>query len=485
MINKLRVKLKTYWNHNVDSIGLDVFRIFYGFILVFEVSLFIYFKELILDKVPFIDSSGFGLKLLLVFWLFAALALFLGFQSRLASIINYLCSVLFFYYTKDFEYHMIWIYLSVNFILVFTPLGNNLLLYKVFSRKKVTIPKVITKVPILFYHSLIFWGIAVVYFDSFFRKLGSSMWVNGLGVWLPASVPPAINLDLSFILDQEFIIRFLGFFVLIFEGVLIFVFWFKPFRIFLFVIGIGFHLGILLAFPIPLFALGVCGIYLLLIPCSFWRKKIFRLVPSNELATPDFLNRKKLLISLLILFFLIPQFYITCQVGFLRHLTPNLFTENNRAYILRWTRILGHFTGVVPHSVFLDNHFRGYNHVIGLVAINGSREVWLPIVNEDGTPGYYQSGSNWANWSFRVNSASVKMNKLKRGIIRYTIFWAHKNNISLEDLQIEIRLKKIDIPNSWERSFLAKQMGRDWVTIGNLNFIHNKPKIIISEVESI
>lgn len=58
--------------------------------------------------------------------------------------------------------------------------------------------------------------------------------------------------------------------MIVFEFVFIFLFWFKKFRVPFLLLGIFFHLGILIAYPIPWFALTAVVVYLLLVPQSFW-----------------------------------------------------------------------------------------------------------------------------------------------------------------------------------------------------------------------
>ncbi len=76
-------------------------------------------------------------------------------------------------------------------------------------------------------------------------------------------------------------IKFLGYFVIVFETLFIFLFWFRPLRIPLLLIGILFHLGILIIYPIPWFALTVIAVYLLLLPERFWLK-LSKIIKSKQ-----------------------------------------------------------------------------------------------------------------------------------------------------------------------------------------------------------
>ena len=484
-MNSITEKIRTYWSYNVDSIGLDVFRISYCLVLLFEVLQFFYFKELILDRVPFLDSSNLTLKVLLLFWIVVLVLMTLGLFTKISAILNYAFSYLFFSETRDFSYHMLYTYLTINFFLIFVPIGHNLSLPGRLKTKKGIETVKVTKVPVFFYHSLLFWGIGAVYFDSVFRKLTSPMWSSGLGLWLPASLPHIINLELDFLLNQETIVKILGYTTIIFEAIFIFVFFVKKFRVPVFIIGVGLHLGILLAFPIPLFALGACGIYLLLVPFSFWRRFVPYGNQVKSVLNLQYTRSKNYLLLFMILVFFIPQFYITSQVGLAKKLTPDIFLDTTRNEIALVLRKLGSFTGVVPHGVFMDSHFREYNHVVALIAEVDDHHIWLPIVDSKGIPSYYNNGSNWVNWTFRVNSPKINMKRLSKGIIRYSIFWAQKNSIDMNNMKILVKVKKIEIPSKWQMSYLNKQIQREWLNAGQLTFSNNSPKLNLINIEEI
>ncbi|MDM1521666.1 hypothetical protein, partial [Myroides odoratimimus] len=126
------------------------------------------------------------------------------------------------------------------------------------------------EVSVLAYFIPILVGVAFVYFDSIFFKFSSEFWMKGLGMWLPTSVPPIILNDLQFLLNQEYLMYFLGYLTLVFEAIFLFTFFRKRWRVPLLIIGIGLHVGILICYPIPWFALGMCSLYLLMVPISWW-----------------------------------------------------------------------------------------------------------------------------------------------------------------------------------------------------------------------
>ena len=277
-------------NKKVGGEGLGVFRITYSMVFLCEVFQLFRFRHLIFDKVPFIEPSDMDLTPAMICWMVAIVFLMFGFFTRQAALVNYLFSLVFIATLKTYEYHMFYLYMGINALLIFVNTSASysidVLRYRLKSSADVMAESYKSvRVSVLNYHSLVLVGIAFVYFDSVFFKFDSSLWRNGLGLWLPASVPQVAFLDYQWLLDQKTLVIFLGYLTLFFEIVFLFLFGFRRFWLYLFVIGVGLHLGILLLFPIPWFALGVITFYLLLIPASCWRRLLGRL----KVGKPKFL----------------------------------------------------------------------------------------------------------------------------------------------------------------------------------------------------
>lgn len=66
--------------------------------------------------------------------------------------------------------------------------------------------------------------------------------------------------------------KIVGWLTIVFETIFVFTFFNKKLRIPFFIIGLILHLGILIEFPIPCFALTVVTVYFLLIPVSIWQR---------------------------------------------------------------------------------------------------------------------------------------------------------------------------------------------------------------------
>ena len=143
--------------------------------------------------------------------------------------------------------------------------------------------------------------------------------------------------------------------------------------------------------------------------------------------------------------------------------------------------------GLTAHAVFIDDHFDSYNHIVGITYLDekGS-EIWLPIINRDGMPGFYNYGANWGKWTWRVNGPSISQKRLINGIKRFTAFWIEKNNKDLTKYhKLNIKVKKIESPSSWEKDFLIKQINKKWIDGGYVEWNEKHFSSHIFDIENL
>jgi len=275
--------IKRLYDKKISGLGLSIFRIAYTLVLFCEVVQFNYFKHLIFDKIPFIRPAEIDFGIPIKIWIIAIIFVMLGLFTRLAAIINYLMTIILVGSISTYEYHMFYAYLGMNFLLIFLPVSRNLSLDRLLLKYKYSNTRFQynppEKVSVLCYLVPVFIGMAFVYFDSIFYKFTSSYWTVGLGMWYPSSIPFTNYISIPGILDQKYLMLFLGYLTMGFEFVFIFTFFRKKWRIPLLIIGLGLHLGILICYPIPWFGLGMCAIYLLMVPVSWW-EELFK--PSEK-----------------------------------------------------------------------------------------------------------------------------------------------------------------------------------------------------------
>lgn len=616
--------IEKVYNNKVDSIGLSVFRLAYSAVLFCEIVQLLYFKHLVFDRIPFIKVNEIDLGLALNLWLLFILFMAIGLFTRIATIVNYLFSLVFIATINSFEYHMFYAYMGINFILMFLPVSTSFSVDRIIERAKYSSAQYThnppTTVSVIYYYIPLFLGVGLVYFDSVIFKLGSPAWLSGLGMWKPAVLPHFNHYGESFVLNNKFLAVALGYMTFVFEAIFIFLFWYKPFRIPFLIIGLGLHLGILLFFPIPWFALGVSAIYLLLVPICFWKKlgnffkskkqnitfiydgdcplcnrtrvilnsldifnkirfvtaqkaksqfeellkisneelitdihsidskgnirkgvdtyvsvlikmiytapiglflklpgiyqlakKTYSVIANNRERTPctdencvisypslldenkkivGTLTLKKIRIICLSFFFIsviLMQLLVTHRSGiFGAFLTKHGFDQTSAAASIteKLNERFRNFFGICKHPVFMDDHIKGYNHIIAVVYYNNNKEVWLPIIDNNGQPEYYIYGFGWVKWTFRVNSPTITPGILYNGIKRFTAFWAAKNNVDLNDASFKIMVKKIDVPVEWEENFLTKQMEKPWMEADTVHWMNNEFVFTMKDIES-
>jgi len=270
----IKALIDKIFNAKVDAIGLSVFRMFYAAVLLCEILQLIKFRSIIFDAVPYEYSGELNAGAFLSFYFAVVLMLFFGLFTRFTTIVNYIFGAILFGFMFKFEYHVFFAYVGINFLMMFMPVSRVFSLDSLFEKVKYTNIgrpyRPDRKVLEINYLVVVFTAIGLVYFDSVLRKFSSPMWTDGLGVWMPSSLPMVVWNDTSVLLNQEWLVKFLGYLVIVFEFVFIFLFWFKKFRVPFLLLGIFFHLGILVAYPIPWFALTAVVVYLLLVPQSFW-----------------------------------------------------------------------------------------------------------------------------------------------------------------------------------------------------------------------
>ena len=270
----------------VDSVGLGVFRILYSIVLLGEVAQLYYFRHLVYDKVPYVVLSEIDFGIPIIIWGASIVLVMVGLYTRQAAILNYLMTVILIGTIDSYEYHMFYSFVGLNFLLILMPVSQRLSLDRLRAKLKYSSirseysPPV--KVSKLYYQLPILLGVGLVYLDSTLYKLASEIWMSGLGAWLPASMPMASHFDSTWLMNIKWLVIFLGYFTIVFELLFSFLFWFKPFRLPLFIIGVGLHLGIVLEFPLPWFGLGVVALYVLLLPVRYWGVFNLKHKPGGE-----------------------------------------------------------------------------------------------------------------------------------------------------------------------------------------------------------
>lgn len=277
--------IQRYHQRPAPAFIIGIFRILYGLVAFQEILFLLYFNHLIFDPVPYIDVEFPMIPLFLCLWAVVVACVIVGYRTQCAIIANYIFWLVFVNFTpmqRDFDGGFDLFMIGVGFFLIFMPLGRALsidnLLYKLqFSYKqKPVIANTVSALSLLFPLMIC---LGFLYFDSAIHKLFAEHWRNGLGAWLPSSMPYYVSaLDMSWMLNNEMLQKSIGYLILIFQFTFIFLFYRRNWRpVFLFV-GAGLHIGITISLNIYPFGLGMLVVYVLMVPFSWWAAIANRLI---------------------------------------------------------------------------------------------------------------------------------------------------------------------------------------------------------------
>ena len=197
-----------------------------------------------------------------------------------------------------------------------------------------------------------------------------------------------------------------------------------------------------------------------------WYRQLFEKAYTRK---PKSFTRK--FIKILTLFLLL-QLNSTIHFGLIYRfklhnplLTP--LAQASNAIVL-WSTT---FVGIVPHALYLHDHFAGYDHILAITYLDEhGEEKWLPFVNEQGrmlTPNWGRVHSMWANIAVTPNIDNFR---LKKFIMKVTAFYGQNLGLDLNKTVFHIQMKKISAPNVWERDLLYKNLVGSWTNIGSVRW---------------
>lgn len=279
MLSALLTAIQAQLNRKVSATGLGLFRIGFALVALQEILFLFYFRHLIFDPVPYLDRASPVLHVFLLVWLGVVACLALGYHTRRVAVANYLFWVVFVVFTpmwQDFDGGFDQLMTASSFLLIFLPSERALSLdplrwtwrYSTTSQRY----SPIREVPLLAYTLPLALTLGLLYFDSGLHKLSSEFWRNGMGGWLPATMPYYVSpLDMSPLLNIRWLEQAIGYTVIVFQLVFLFLFWFRPFRVPLLILGASFHAGIILTLNVYPFGFAMLVHYLLLVPFAWWR----------------------------------------------------------------------------------------------------------------------------------------------------------------------------------------------------------------------
>jgi hypothetical protein len=473
-----------------SAASLAVLRIAFAAVLVYDIGLTYSHKELLLDAVPFALPSRFPIGPALLIWLIAAGCLLVGLRTRAAALVSYIFSVLFIGFAAPrygFDGHWDVVILHLGWVFVLLPVGRALSvdaalawLWRPAGREHPD-----AKVGGLG-ELLIIGIIASMYLDSCAYKLCSPMYLHGLGLWAPASLPYALHGAHEGLLDNHALMVLMGYFALVYELSFVVLVWFRRWRLLLVAAGVCFHSTIVVFFPIWSFSLMMSALYLALVPPVFYERLFTRLFPralpylglggleqapeSNRFSLAlDPLRRWALLgggafwLGSLFTLFLASPFPATYLM------VPKPFAAKLRTAAKSYKQLAFPWTGFSTHGVFMDQHFKDYTWQVRLVYRLESSVVELPWVNKDGLCIGTNSDHVWELWAFRTVAPGLKIAQVEANLGRFINFWSVKAHADLTRGSIEILTRPVEVSlTEWRPGLLRRNLLEPWAPIGRV-----------------
>jgi len=288
MYKILHSKISSLYHTQVPATGIGLFRILFGLVTLQEICFLLYFNHLIFDPIPYLDIEFPMIPFFLGLWAINACLVTLGYHSQKAIISNYIFWIIFVNFTpmqRDFDGGFDLFMIGANLFMIFMPIDKAFSLdnlrHKLLTPFKHYSSHSKDNISILSYYIPVIICLGFLYFDSAIHKMFAEHWRNGLGAWLPSSIPFYISaIDMSWLLNNELIQKSIGYLIIIFQFSFVFLFHIRQLRPLYFLIGAGLHLGITLTFNIYPFGMGMLIFYTLVMPFS-WYRKAAKLLTAN------------------------------------------------------------------------------------------------------------------------------------------------------------------------------------------------------------
>ena len=278
MIRWLRELVQQGLGRQVPATGLGVFRILVGLVIFQEVVYLLYFRPLIFDRIPFVEPSSRVVEMFLGVWALVAVCISLGFYTRVAAVGNYLLWLVFVGFTPmwlDFNGGFDQMMVGISFLLLFLPSDRALSLDNLRFKLRYSSPgrhyRPGSTVSVLCYLLPVAIVMGFLYVDAGIHKLSAEFWRNGMGSWLPPTHPYYMSpLSMRWLLENEWLERVIGYSLIGFQLLFLPLMWFRWARVPLLLIGVSFHVGIILSLNIYQFGVGMLVPYALMVPFSWW-----------------------------------------------------------------------------------------------------------------------------------------------------------------------------------------------------------------------
>jgi hypothetical protein len=369
-----------------------------------------------------------------------------GWNLPLTAALNYLLVVGVLWKTRD-HYHVDHLYISVSLTFLIAAVAG------------VAMPS--AKDPPRWLFLLLFLQIELVYFDSLFYKFQSVVWLDGLVFWYSAALPPFCYGHFPQALELAFLAKFLTYLALSLETLFPLIL-LPRFRGLIWAIGFGLHIGIVLLFPIPLFGLAMCALYLVFLKWESFPKLLSRSKPLPEEDRPKggrhwgWAICAWLTVSQLLL--------IANRVVTYRPFAFEMIYELNRTTT--------YFTGLSNNNVYLDFHFTVRAPFLQFqVTTPQGQRLELPTFDQQSYPVFPSvTGRMWALHGFYMRSDWKGFEDQQKTWIRFVRGWCKSQGVDLANSVVQVRYHTVVFPLKLDFQLDDRVRAEGWKDAGEIRF---------------
>lgn len=381
--------------------------------------------------ISFRGADWWVADILLPFSILAMLFLVVGWRIRFWSIVNYF--LVFYIMGRVIDhYHIDHAIRNVSFIFLLAPASQCLSL----DAKRNPHANPALMIPAWFV-ALMFLGIELVYFDSLFYKFINRIWMEGSAFWLPAALPHFSTGLLPEWVEHEWLMRGLSYTALVLETTFPLIL-LRGFKLPVWLVGFGLHLGIIIFFPIPLFGAVMCALYFLFVD---WGKVLsyfgVSTLRNDELVKPEsgqrWLAASRRVGWIIVFVMTLAQ----CLLILARYFPKEHWV---RAQLGGAAVRVARPMGIAGHGVYVDAHFSRQTPLLRFSVLVDGKEVEVPTFTEQSYPSYPETtGRYWVFHMFYVRNDYRNTHMLLDRIwSRFLRGWMVKEGIEPKDIDVKL-----------------------------------------------
>lgn len=449
--------------------------------LLSDIAQTIAFRQLIFDPVPFSVPDPSFRSLLLWPWLFFSLLLLLGVATRLAALGTYALNVYFlgFYFTdRGVGWQVDGLFILGSIFLIFMPSDRAWSIKRHLEVRAaraasgtVPPPRRVRRV----WSAALAFTVATLYAHAVLWQTSSLMWLGGLGLWGPASLPYNTYYNVAPFLDNLPLMLTVGYVALVYEVVFPVAIWIRWLRAPLVTVGLTLHLGIALIFPIPVFSLVLVALYLGFVPEGIYERWYDKWKGRSPLsgqppASTGTLAHVSLSAGLLAVWLVCEVIIVGVSPFVPRYLSKAPAVKEFTAFAAEFNSAVYPWTGLSSHGILMDKHFHFYRSQFLVTFREGDREIILPMTTEKGIAGPYAWNRMWVTWTLQSASPLVPEERRDNRIKRFAAFWVGEHDIDAGRGEFVVYERPVKVSLFlWVDGLLQKNRVRRWKEVSRFS----------------